>query len=506
MGGRGNAGAGKDDHLPRGTINMIVGGPTDGDSNRARKAHARGEVRPVMEVGAVREPVVSFGAEDQRGVSPSHNDAFVITATIGNFDVARIMVDTGSSVNVFFYEAYLRMGVEMEVKPVETAMFGFGGGVVESIGQVNLSVTIGEQLHRKTHMVSFLVVDSFSTYNVIIGRPALNAFRAVVSTFHMKLKFIMEDGVGEVLGDQQVARKCYVEAVRKGEQKKSKRKGVESERETNPLKMTKKKEKEEPDMMSVKAQEELMSVELVAGDSTKVTRIGTQLGPELATAITSFLRENLDVFARSAEDLGEVDPEQFPREEKVKADHLSKIASSITDCGTRMITVLSDNTCVLGQDVLVLNEWADWRNDIRKYLAQSILLEEKRKASRIQARALGYCLIGGNYEETYNNELMREALNELEEKRERANMRMEVNRILMKSTYDKQVKKRNFQVGDLVLRQADALKKINKLESNWEGPYKVVKVIRGGAYELEDLEGHKVLRPWNVCYLKKFHV
>ncbi|KAK6145185.1 hypothetical protein DH2020_022005 [Rehmannia glutinosa] len=96
-----------------------------------------------------------------------------------------------------------------------------------------------------------------------------------------------------------------------------------------------------------------------------------------------------------------------------------------------------------------------------------------------------------NYEETYNSELMREALDELEEKRKRANMRMEVNRTLMKSAYDKHVRKRNFQVGDLVLRQADTLKKRDKLESNWEGPYMVVKVIRGGAYELEDLEGHK---------------
>ncbi|KAK6151632.1 hypothetical protein DH2020_014267 [Rehmannia glutinosa] len=262
---------------------MIAGGPTNGDSNRARKAHMRGEIRPIMEVGVVQEPIVSFGAEDQRGVSPLHNDALVIAATIANFEVARIMVDTGSSVNVLFYEAYLRMGVEMEVI---------------------LPVTIEEQSRRKTQMVSFLVIDPFSTYNVIIGRPALNAFQDVVSTFHMKLKFVMENGVGEVLGDQQVARKCYMEAVRKGEQKKSKRMEVESERETNPLKMTKRKENEELDMMSVKPQEELMSVELVIGDPTKVTRIGTQLGSELAAAITSFLRENLDVFAWGAKDLG----------------------------------------------------------------------------------------------------------------------------------------------------------------------------------------------------------
>ncbi|KAK6123247.1 hypothetical protein DH2020_043004 [Rehmannia glutinosa] len=102
------------------------------------------------------------------------------------------------------------------------------------------------------------------------------------------------------------------------------------------------------------------------------------------------------------------------------------------------------------------------------------------------------------FEETCNNELMREALDELDEKRGKANLRMEVHRTLMKSAYDRQVRKWNFQVGDLLLRQANALKKRDKLESNWEGPYKVLKVIIGGAYELEDMEGHKVLRPWNV--------
>ncbi|KAK6160796.1 hypothetical protein DH2020_004177 [Rehmannia glutinosa] len=303
-----------------------------------------------MEVGAVREPVVSFGAEDQRGISPLHNDA----------------LDGGGD------------GGET-----------YGDNPIRLRGRSNGAHRTGdptghhrEQPRRKTRMVSFLIVDSFSTYNVIIGRPASNAFQAVVSTFHMKLQFVMEDGVGEVLVDQQVARKCYVEAIKKGEQKKSKRKEVESKRETNPLKMTKRKEKEEPDMISVKPQEELMSVEQVVGDPTKVTRIGTQLGSEL---IVGELAKQFTLFKL----------EQIPRDENVKVDHLSKIASSAIDCGTRTIIVLSDNTCILGHDVLVLNEGADWRNNISNYLTKSIMPEEKRKASRIQARALGYCLTGG---------------------------------------------------------------------------------------------------------------
>lgn len=55
-----------------------------------------------------------------------------------------------------------------------------------------------------------------------------------------------------------------------------------------------------------------------------------------------------------------------------------------------------------------------------------------------------------------------------------------------KKAYGKKVKQRGFAVGDQVLRQADALKTTGKLEANWEEPYKVISVLKGGAYELAD--------------------
>ncbi|KAK6159914.1 hypothetical protein DH2020_003295 [Rehmannia glutinosa] len=207
-----------------------------------------------------RRPVNSPG-QKMNICSFAHNDAMVITTTIANYEVARAMGDTGSSVNVLFHEAYLRMELEMEIKPVETALFGFGGGMVEPLGQVTLPMYLGDIPIQNTRMVTFLVVDSYSTYNVIIGRHALNSFQAIVSTFHMKLKFVVGDGIGEVVGNAQVARKCYVEAVKKGEQKKSKRKVVEIDKETKPIKIGK-KEKKKIGLLSVEPEEKLMMVEL----------------------------------------------------------------------------------------------------------------------------------------------------------------------------------------------------------------------------------------------------
>jgi hypothetical protein len=53
-------------------------------------------------------------------------------------------------------------------------------------------------------MVKFLLVDQPSAYNAIIGRASLNELKAVTSTPHLKMKFLTEEGVGEVKGDQWV--------------------------------------------------------------------------------------------------------------------------------------------------------------------------------------------------------------------------------------------------------------------------------------------------------------
>ncbi|GAV91638.1 hypothetical protein CFOL_v3_35028 [Cephalotus follicularis] len=61
--------------------------------------------------------------------------------------------------------------------------------------------------------MTFLVLDTPSPYNGIVGRPGLNLMEATVSIRHLVMKFPMRFGVGEVRGDQQAARQCYKAAV-----------------------------------------------------------------------------------------------------------------------------------------------------------------------------------------------------------------------------------------------------------------------------------------------------
>ncbi|PKI74778.1 hypothetical protein CRG98_004796 [Punica granatum] len=65
----------------------------------------------------------------------------------------------------------------------------FTGNMAKPLGSISLPIVLGKEPQRVNWMVNFLVVDLLSGYNAIMGRPRLNAIRAVASTFHLKLKF-----------------------------------------------------------------------------------------------------------------------------------------------------------------------------------------------------------------------------------------------------------------------------------------------------------------------------
>ncbi|KAL0427115.1 UNVERIFIED_CONTAM: hypothetical protein Slati_2886300 [Sesamum latifolium] len=105
------------------------------------------------------------------------------------------------------------------LEKVNTSLYGFAGEVVHPRGMVSLPLTMGRGTARKSCLLKFLVVDVPSAYNVIQGRPTLNTFQAVISTYHMKIKFPTPGGVGEVQGDPLQSRRCYVDTVRKGQKR-----------------------------------------------------------------------------------------------------------------------------------------------------------------------------------------------------------------------------------------------------------------------------------------------
>ncbi|KAL0454007.1 UNVERIFIED_CONTAM: hypothetical protein Slati_0739900 [Sesamum latifolium] len=108
---------GKEDNndIPRkGVIRMIAGGPSGGDSHQARKSRAREAhqiaIKEVLDIEIMEDaPIIQFGRAERSGPQTTHNDALVITATIANYEVGRIFIDSGSSADILFGEAYDQM-------------------------------------------------------------------------------------------------------------------------------------------------------------------------------------------------------------------------------------------------------------------------------------------------------------------------------------------------------------------------------------------------------------
>ncbi|KAL0285740.1 UNVERIFIED_CONTAM: hypothetical protein Scaly_2810300 [Sesamum calycinum] len=151
-----------------------------------------------MDVEHVEDtPLIQFRQAEQRGPGMTSNDALVITALLANYEVGRIFIDLGSLVDILFSKAYDQMQLgDVPLKVINTSLCGFVGEVVHSRGMISLPLTLGETPLGMAHVLKFLVVDIPSAYNVILGRPTLNAFQAVVSTYHMIIKFLVNGGVG----------------------------------------------------------------------------------------------------------------------------------------------------------------------------------------------------------------------------------------------------------------------------------------------------------------------
>ncbi|PIN02761.1 hypothetical protein CDL12_24723 [Handroanthus impetiginosus] len=92
-----------------------------------------------------------------------------------------------------------------------------------------------------------------------------------------------------------------------------------------------------------------------------------------------------------------------------------------------------------------------------------------------------------------NEKLCRQSLDLIEERMHMAKLRNQ--------KYKRRI---CFAFNQKVLRRADVVKGLKKLDQTWEGPFRVAGVLPGGAYQLANKQGKILKRPWNVQHLKKF--
>ncbi|XP_012843505.1 PREDICTED: uncharacterized protein LOC105963636 [Erythranthe guttata] len=134
--------------------------------------------------------IIVFNSSDLKGPDEDHIDALVITASVANFLVKKILVDGGSSANIMYLHAFKQLGIDnAQFSPISTPLKGFTGDGVLSMREVELPISLGDNPCQITKIIKFLIVDKPPPYNIILERPAIHTFKSVPSSYHQKWKF-----------------------------------------------------------------------------------------------------------------------------------------------------------------------------------------------------------------------------------------------------------------------------------------------------------------------------
>ena len=113
-------------------------------------------------------PSLSFSEEDKQGTLQPHDDALVVTVRIGGYDVRRILVDQGSGAEIMYLDLYRGLNLRpKDLNTYDSPLMGFNGKMVVLRGMIKLPVQVGDAEVQ----VNFVVVETFSPYTTILGKP-----------------------------------------------------------------------------------------------------------------------------------------------------------------------------------------------------------------------------------------------------------------------------------------------------------------------------------------------
>ena len=153
---------------------------------------------------------MGFSDEDKVVTIQPHDDALVVTLKIEGYDVKRVLVDQGSTIEIMYPDLYKGLNLRSEdLTAYDSPLMSFEGKMVIPKNQIRLSI----QTDLEIVEVDFIVVDSYSPYTTIVAKPWLHALGAVSFTLHQKVKYPSHGQVKEIMGSQSIARQCMVATI-----------------------------------------------------------------------------------------------------------------------------------------------------------------------------------------------------------------------------------------------------------------------------------------------------
>ncbi|XP_004295300.1 PREDICTED: uncharacterized protein LOC101307475 [Fragaria vesca subsp. vesca] len=152
---------------------------------------------------------VTFLEEEEERIRP-HEDPFLVTLQLDHYITKKIFDNTGASVKVLFRSAWKRLhrGSNKLMQDHEP-LISFSSDVVHPLGSDSFRVSMEGREGVARATIEFIVVDCESSYNEILGRPALWKLKSFVAGQMLMMKLPTLMGIITIRGDQRAARSCY---------------------------------------------------------------------------------------------------------------------------------------------------------------------------------------------------------------------------------------------------------------------------------------------------------
>ncbi|GKB96903.1 hypothetical protein Tco_0983040 [Tanacetum coccineum] len=153
------------------------------------------------------DPEISFpplGDED------GTEGPMIIEAVIGGHFIHLIYIDGELTSEILYEYCFSRLCLEVksQMVPATAPLIGFSKEIIWPIGQISLSVKIGDTKHSISTRMNFVVVRSPSPYNGIIGMPEVRKIQAFPSTAHEMLKFLVPGGILTLRSSKLIPLEC----------------------------------------------------------------------------------------------------------------------------------------------------------------------------------------------------------------------------------------------------------------------------------------------------------
>ena len=186
-------------------------------SNRAQKVISRqvfmAEKMPPPTVEYLNWSGQDIGftiADHPQQVPRPGQSALILPAVIAGFDVSRVFIDGGSSLNLMYADTLRKMNISLaNLKPTETRFHGITPEKPSyPLGKINLDVQFGTRENYRIENLEFEVVDFPSQYHALLGRPAYARFMAVPHYTYLLWRLPGPKGPITIKGSFALSDKC----------------------------------------------------------------------------------------------------------------------------------------------------------------------------------------------------------------------------------------------------------------------------------------------------------